>query len=333
MTDLERDLRDMMHRTADGLHHAPVATPGLVRRARVRRARTAALTGAATVALVIGGFGVRSAVWTDAAPVPPADRRGSEIEQDPEIQNKSITRQVAIIKQMADAINARDTDAFIDVFARDGEFHPPGGRVGTSPKLTDGQPVADAALVRAWMAINEAWNLKAEVIACGRMTGPIRRSSDRTDVFVECDVRARWHKLSLEVVEGWNFEFDGTELLRWGLSKPMTLTDILDLNPPNRSLPLGYDGLLAWEEWLEANHPDAAARYLNPRAEGPPHDCVSGCQKAWDEAGELAPLLLFGPDREWSINGYEFRPSGYIPYDPAYSDEIQVSIQEYLDGR
>ena len=32
-------------------------------------------------------------------------------------------------------------------------------------------------------------------------------------------------------------------------------------------------------------------------------------------------------------NGYDFSSAGYIPYDPAYADEIQVSIQEYLDDR
>lgn len=78
--DLERDLRNMMQRTADGLHHVPRPDRGLVRRARLRRARTAALTGAAALALVIGGFAVRSAVSTDAAPVPPAEERKQEIE-------------------------------------------------------------------------------------------------------------------------------------------------------------------------------------------------------------------------------------------------------------
>ena len=315
------DLTDVLHR-------------GRGKRLALRLVTTVSMVLAGT-ALVAGGLWMSRTISSsdDAAPMPPADRREPGIEQDPEIEQESLTRQVAIITQMADALNARDTDAFIDVFAQDGEFNPPVGRFRAPPDavLADGQRVADAELVRAWMAINEAWELEVEVMACEEMTGPIRRSSDRTDVFVECEVRARWHKLSLEVVEGWNFEFDGTEMLRWGLSQPMTLTDILDLNPPDRSLPLGYDGLLAWEEWLEANHPEDAARYLNPRAEGPPDDCVSGCQKAWDKAGELAPLLVFGPQREWSVNGYEFFPSGYIPYDPAYADEIQAWIQEYLN--
>jgi hypothetical protein len=222
MRDIESDLRDMMQRTAEGVHHVPRPDRGLVRRARLRRARTAAFAGAAAVALVIGGFGVKSAVWTDAAPAPPADRRGSEIEQDPEIQNKSITRQVAIIRQMADAINARDTDAFIDLFARKSGFNSR-GFFPSSSSLGPSLPVADTELVWAWMDINDAWGLQAEVEVCDAMTGPIRRVFDQTDVRIECEVRARWHNLSLETIEGWNFEFEGTRLLAWGLSRPFTL--------------------------------------------------------------------------------------------------------------
>ena len=61
MTDIERDLRDTMQQAADGLHHVPRSSRGLVRRARLRRARTATLSGAVAVALVVGGFaGARS---------------------------------------------------------------------------------------------------------------------------------------------------------------------------------------------------------------------------------------------------------------------------------
>lgn len=70
--DLERDLRDMMQRTADGLQQAPVATPGLVRRARLHRARTAIVTGVAVLALVLGGFAASRSLSNDQA-IPPAD--------------------------------------------------------------------------------------------------------------------------------------------------------------------------------------------------------------------------------------------------------------------
>lgn len=126
-------------------------------------------------------------------------------------------------------------------------------------------------------------------------------------------------------------------MLAWGLSKPFTHREILDLNPPNRTLPLGYNGLEAWEEWLKANHPEAAARYLNPRPQGcqrltwETEEDEHICEESWDEAGRSAPLLFSGAERGWSINGHDFSPDGYIPYNPAYADEIQASIQDYLE--
>lgn len=81
MTEMERDLRDMMQRTADGVNHVPRPDRGLVRRARLRRARTAMVTGAAAVALVVGGLaGARSLSRDDAAPLPPAEEKKQEIE-------------------------------------------------------------------------------------------------------------------------------------------------------------------------------------------------------------------------------------------------------------
>src|SRR5918996_1237556 len=61
----------MMHRTADGLQHTPVATPGLVRRARVRRAGTAILAGVAVLALVVDGSAATRTLQNDEA-IPPA---------------------------------------------------------------------------------------------------------------------------------------------------------------------------------------------------------------------------------------------------------------------
>lgn len=72
MTDLERDLRDMMNQTAGGVQHVPRPSRGLVRRARLRQARTAALAGAAVVALVIGGFAGAGSLTSDRA-IPPAN--------------------------------------------------------------------------------------------------------------------------------------------------------------------------------------------------------------------------------------------------------------------
>lgn len=72
MRDMERDLREMMQRTADGLHYVPRPSRGLVHRARLRRAQTATLTGVATVALVIGGFAGARSLTSDEA-LPPAE--------------------------------------------------------------------------------------------------------------------------------------------------------------------------------------------------------------------------------------------------------------------
>ena len=74
MTDSERDLRDMMNRTADGVRHVPRPSRRLVRRARVARARTAMIAGTATLALVIGGFaGARSLTSDEALPTADED--------------------------------------------------------------------------------------------------------------------------------------------------------------------------------------------------------------------------------------------------------------------
>ena len=135
----------------------------------------------------------------------------------------------------------------------------------------------------------------------------------------------------MEVVEEWAFEFKGDELLFWAHT-------FSDLNPAQRSMALGFDGLEEWEAWLQTDDPQAAARFLNPRA-WPPANC-DGC-KDWQAslapddpqlAARLAPLLA-GAEHDWEINGYLFWPDGLIPYDPAFADDIAASIQEYLDGR
>lgn len=74
MADLERDLRDMMHRRAGDLRYTPSPTPGLIGRARVRRARTTLLAGVAVLALVVGGFAAARSLSSDQA-IPPANPR------------------------------------------------------------------------------------------------------------------------------------------------------------------------------------------------------------------------------------------------------------------
>jgi len=74
MSDLERDLREMMQRTASDLRYAPSPTPGLIGRARVRRARTTVFAGVAVLALVVGGFAAARSLSSDQA-FPPANPR------------------------------------------------------------------------------------------------------------------------------------------------------------------------------------------------------------------------------------------------------------------
>jgi hypothetical protein len=49
-----------------------------------------------------------------------------------------------------------------------------------------------------------------------------------------------------------------------------------------------------------------------------------------DRAARLAPLMQ-NARNDWVINNWTFSPIGLIPYDPALADEIEASIQDYLD--
>ena len=85
MMDAERDLREMMQRTADSLVYSPRSSPALVRRARLRRAGTTLVAVTTVLGLLFGGFAAIRSVSNDhAAPVRPAEeqlqpREGVEI--------------------------------------------------------------------------------------------------------------------------------------------------------------------------------------------------------------------------------------------------------------
>ena len=249
---------------------------------------------------------------------------------------RDISDQTRIVDRLVDAIEARDTDAFIDVFAPGAAFNPRGDFGESSGFFWHTLPIAQTPLVEAWMAINEAWGVEAKVIACHPDINPDGGYSDDTDWRIDCQVSSRWHKLSLEITEGWRFEFQGTRLTWWNPLDQSSL-ELLDLNPAARSLPLGYDGLEAWEASLDADHSADAARYLNPRQL--PDDC-DGCQQ-WQEslapgdaerAAKLATLLWSARD-DWKIDGHDFAPEGLIPYNPAFAGQIEASIQQYLENR
>jgi hypothetical protein len=247
---------------------------------------------------------------------------------------------MTVIRQQVDAINAKDADAFIDTFGPGAVFEPGGDFRESSSLFGNSLPLANASLVEAWMAINRAWGFEAEIIACSQdpeaaiAHGYGEGQGD--PMVVNCDVATRWHSLSMEITERWNYEFYGPGVYHWGL-------DLLDLNPRERVLPLGYDGLEAWEAWLQATDPVSASRYLRPRGSSctdSARDAINGCREG---QGPLAPgdprgaaelaRLLSSADNAWSINGHDFHPNSLIPYDPADAAEIEASIREYLESR
>jgi hypothetical protein len=211
---------------------------------------------------------------------------------------------MATVDRMIDAVNTGDANAFMDLYAPDGTFHPRGFFV--SSVTPGGQLVSRLDRAEAWMSINEAWGFEAEVISC--TTAPPEPA--RVNTLIDCEIASRWPNLSLEVTELWQFELRGERLVHW---EPVPLV----LDPADRELPLGFPGLEAWEAWLTANHPEDAARWLNPSADPSPDP---GPVWVAAEAGN-----------SWVVDGLEFRPTRLVPYDPALASPIDASIDDYLE--
>lgn len=315
-TPQERDLR-LLWRTRSMTMYLRVA------------AVIATVAVAGLAALYAFGYGPNIGSGPTPAPTPTASP--AAVTQDLGPDPVSAER-MAVVQRHVDAINAKDAVAFIGTFLPEGVFGPGGDFRGSSSLFGNSLPLADADLVVAWMAINRAWGFEAEIIACNEdpdariMHGYGAGQGD--PMVVNCEMATRWHGLSLEITELWSYEFHGGRVGHWGFA-------LLDLNPPDRELPLGYDGLEAWEAWLAATHPEAAGLYLNARTAE--RDC-DGCEE-WQEslapgdrerAARLAPLL-WSAENDWSIQGEDFSPHGLIPYDPAFAEEIEASIQEYLE--
>jgi len=79
--NLDQDVRAMLRERADGVVAAPVVPDGTVRRVRVRKALWTGGVALGVAAIAVAGAFARSAMWTDAAPVPPADETEQEIQQ------------------------------------------------------------------------------------------------------------------------------------------------------------------------------------------------------------------------------------------------------------
>ena len=295
--------------------------------------RIAAAVAIVSVVGLAALFGLGSGRNLGTGPAPSPTVRPSSAAVDPQLGPEPVSAErMAVVRRHVEAVNTRDADAFIDAFIPEAVFAPGGDFKESSSVFGDSLPLADASLVEAWMAINRAWAFEAEILACNQdPDAPIRYgwgAGQGEPMVVNCEVAARWHRLSVEVTEQWSYEFHGPGIGHWGFA-------LLELNPRERVLPLSYDGLEAWEGWLSVADPASAARYLNPRSS---EWVCDGCRQ-WvaslapgdpARAARLAPLLS-SAEHDWSIQGQRFSPYGLIPYDPRFADEIEVSIDDYLE--
>ena len=193
--------------------------------------------------------------------------------------------QRAVVAQVTEAIENNDPDAFASAFGEGAVFATHLDFVDRS-SCCDAYPVERGDLVTAWMAVNEAWGLESDLRSC----------EPEGDAAVRCSVRASWQNLQLEIRESWLFVFEGSELRSFG-----TLFD--DLNPVERSMPLDFSGLEAWEAWLQERDP-----------------------------AEYERLLPYGEGFERVIDSVPFW-SNILRYDPALATEIRASIDDYLATR
>ena len=248
--------------------------------------------------------------------------------------------QIEVVREFVKAVNAGDADAFLGVVDPEGGFDLQGGFAENTDLMFGHlfQHFDEEPLVRAWISIVDAWGLEVQLTSCRPSVaaddnGFLMKVVEGDDGFLLCEVRTLWHTLSLELGEEWQINLRGNKVTWFG---QWAAPRLRDLNPQPRQLPFGYDDLEAWEAWLEQTDPGAAARYLIPRAAPQPCDAEGGCVElnlAPDDP-ELAHRIwnLSQPaENGWMVDGHRFLPINAIPYDPQWADEIQASIQKYLD--
>jgi len=169
---------------------------------RRRSGLMAAASVAAAAALVVGWIGLTN---LDKSLLPVASDPG---------QRDVPFEQMATIRQLVDAVNAREAETFIDAFTTEGYFNPHGDFRESSSLFGQQLPVSQVSLVEAWMAIIDAWGLEADLRACSLLTegeeiGGLGKNGlwgglpQPGASLVQCDVATRWHSLSLELTEGW----------------------------------------------------------------------------------------------------------------------------------
>lgn len=144
--------------------------------------------------------------------------------------------QMQTVRQTVAAASSGDEESLRRLFAEDAMISP--------VEQWGSIAVAEPDFLRAWMGNLEAWGFEGDLTQC-RSTG----------AGVECVLRARWHTLSAEAVEEWNFVFNGD------LIQTLTITRV-DLDPGDRILPLGLGELDAWEDWLQMSDPATADRLI-----------------------------------------------------------------------
>lgn len=244
--------------------------------------------------------------------------------------------QIAVASEFVEAINAGDADAFLGVVDPEGSFDLKGGFAENTDDLFGHlqQHFDEQPLVRAWISIVDAWGLEVVLTSCRPRVaaddnGFLMQVVEGEDAFLLCDVRTRWHMLSLELGEEWQINMRGDKVTWFG---QWSAPRLRDLNPEPRQLALGYDGLEAWEAWLEQTDPAAAARYLNPRGLDPcDAECVASREQPAPGVADRIWHLNEPVENGWIIDGHAFTPTSVIPYDPRWADKIKASIQDYLD--
>ena len=124
---------------------------------------------------------------------------------------------MAVVRRHVAAINAKDAVSFVAAFRPEGVFGPGGDFRQSSSLFGNSLAVADADLVEAWMAINRAWRFEAEIVVCNQ--DPDAQiaygygGGQGDAMVVNCEMRTRWHSLSLEITELWSYEFQALELV------------------------------------------------------------------------------------------------------------------------
>jgi hypothetical protein len=158
--------------------------------------------------------------------------------------------QLDIVNRVVAAMNGGDEAGLRSTFAPDGIFVLPyissDGRRGTDTPNEIGPPELGVSLPHRPASVFSAWGGQPDIGSCEAEAVSI----------VRCDVTMRWQVLQVETSEVWTFEFEGTALARFEMTR-------VDLDPSPRTLPLAYADLLAWESWLTETHPDQAAMLLD----------------------------------------------------------------------